>query len=115
MRTSLEQASFFEPVAHARASHPRTSHGAAAKVQGISELKQRILACYIAGPCHDEELIRRYRDLFPERKDSDQAIRSRRSELANPRFPEPRRLEKVLDTYGETQHGRKSQVWRLAQ
>lgn len=117
MKTSEDQASFFPEVAHARSSDPIESHFAAASVKTshMDVVKERILACFIYGEANDEELIRRYRDLFPEDKVSDSGIRSRRSQLLHPRWGEkwwPARIEKTGERV-PTSHGRPSAVHRL--
>lgn len=117
MRTSLEQASFFEPVAHARATDPVESHIAASRVRSshMDVVKERILACFIPGPANDEELIRRYRELFSDDPVSDSGIRSRRSQLLNPRWGEkwwPARIERTGER-APTKHGRPSHQHRL--
>lgn len=71
-------------TAHARNSDPANSHLAAESVQGITELQQRILACFedsMRG-LTDEELIVKYKYMWGIRNPAtDSSLRTRRSDL----------------------------------
>lgn len=100
----------FDAVAHARKDDPQTSKDAAARVKGISPLKQRILRVFrLAGWLTDEELIANYRKVYGEASlSSDQSIRSRRADLTKDG------LIRDSGAVRPSKRGNDSTVWRLA-
>jgi hypothetical protein len=95
--------------AHARKSHPWTSHAAAAEQKAVrlNQIQQRVQGCLIAGPCTLEDLVTRYRDLYPDDNCTDSSIRSRCKEL------EPKGITKVVGI-GKSSRGKPAQIWGLA-
>jgi hypothetical protein len=112
MKGSLSQVSFFPEVAHARHGDPATAHKAAASVRGLTETQEKVRACLISGPKTDEEIVARFRELYPNDSTTDQSIRSRRAELVNPRFPRQPMVRWNGD-HGLTSHKGKSRKWEL--
>ena len=101
------QESFF-PQAHARSTDPETSHEAAAKVKGITQVQGRILACLsIQGKLTDEELSEVYHSYYPEHPVTDQSLRSRRSELV------ARGAVRFAGDYGYTRAGGRTRRWEV--
>jgi hypothetical protein len=103
-----QQPSLFS-VPRARRDDPETSQRAAASIPigRVSELQEPILGILcVEGPHTDEALIARFRELWPERRATDQSIRSRRSELCR------RGLVRATGRHGITANGGKSTVWR---
>lgn len=100
----------FDPAekAHARRTDPLASHLAAERASvALSDLQERILhALRIGGPATDEELVARHRRYWPERRVSDQSIRSRRAELVK---------KGLVETTGDrrpTEYQQLATVWR---
>ena len=92
-------------VAHARADDPETSWVAAANVRKLTQTHERVLACLISGKGTDAEIIARYRDYYPEAKDTDQSIRSRRAELTRAG------LIAFTGDYGQSENGGRARKW----
>lgn len=73
------------PAAHARRSHPKTSHDAAAQVRGLTTTQYFIMELFANGEgLTDDDLIEAYNHSYRlVHPASDASIRSRRSELVN--------------------------------
>lgn len=95
--------------AHARKTHPWTSHAAAAEQTTVqlNKIQDRVRACLIAGPCTLEELVVRYRDMWPDDGCTDSSIRSRCKEL------DPKGIAKVI-AIGKSSRGKPAQIWGLS-
>jgi hypothetical protein len=95
--------------AHARRTDPIESHLAAERASlRLNETQERVhVVLKIKGPATDEELISRFRHLWPEAKVTDQSIRSRRSELCR------KGLVRQTDRYGVTDYGNRARVWEV--
>lgn len=95
--------------AHARKSHPWTSHAAAAEQTSVrlNAIQERVRGCLIAGPATLEEIVLRYRELWPDDGSTDSSIRSRTKEL------ESKGITKVVGI-GKSSRGKAAQIWGLA-
>jgi hypothetical protein len=104
------QETLFGDEAHARTSHPVTSHEAARSVTRLPDRQRAVLRVLkLFGPLHNDGLIEQYRKekermMLPVQ--TDQSIRSRRSELTD--------LGLVIDTGHKAilESGRRAIVWR---
>lgn len=92
-------------VARARADDPESSWIAARSIKNLTQTHERVLACLITGKATDAEIIARYRRYYPEAKDTDQSIRSRRAELTRAGFVS------WTGDYGRSENGGKARCW----
>lgn len=98
-----------ENVAHARRRDPVPSVEAARRVR-VSDVQEKIFLLLAAGgSMTDEDLIRRFRQMWPERRVTDQNIRSRRAELRR------NGLVEAANDFGETETGNRAMKWRVVQ
>lgn len=93
-------------AAYARTDDPWTSHEAARSVKLSNRSMQAVKACFIGRDLCDEQLVERFKELFPEIDLSDQRIRTYRKDLSNAH---------VLEIKGTTKssRGRDTKVWGL--
>ena len=93
-------------TAHARVEDPWTSHAAARSVTISNRSAQAVLACFIGHDLTDEQLLERFRDLFPDLDLADSRIRTYRKDLSNAG-------ELRLKGTATSSRGRASRVWGL--
>lgn len=92
--------------ARARTTDPRTSHQAAASIDELPKRQRDVLEAFHRwGAMHDEQLVRRYREMRGVRPQSESSIRTRRGELVVQGFLRDSTRK------GATLSGRKAIVW----
>jgi hypothetical protein len=92
----------------ARVADPETSHEAAASVENVTVVQDRILHLLdLMGPATDEQIIHQYRVAYGYDA-TDQSIRSRRAELVRSKHIE------FSGIFGLSSSNRRSREWVLA-
>jgi hypothetical protein len=95
--------------AHARDSHPITSHEAARSVTDLRDRQRAVLKVLkLFGPLHNDGLVDRYnkeKEYMMLPVQTDQSIRSRRSELTDMGFVVDTGSKAILDS------GRRAIIW----
>lgn len=105
-------------VAHARASHPDTSHEAAASVTSITDRQKAVLLVLrLHGPMCDAKLVKIYERMMRDQPQqfplqSPSGIRSRRAELADPEKTQPPKIV-FSGKYEKRDGSRRHRIWIL--